>query len=146
MRGLNKAPMEVIFGPVCWLGPKGADMTEAEHRTVAVVDDDLAVRDSLRLLLEVLGYTVEIFASAAEFLLANVRHFACLILDHHMPNMTGLELARRLRADGAVIPILLITGSPSPTIAARAAELGIKLNDKPPTEEALIDFINTARP
>ena len=68
-------------------------MTEAEHRTVAVVDDDLAVRDSLRLLLEVVGYTVEIFASAAEFLQANVRHFACLILDHHMPNMTGLELA-----------------------------------------------------
>ena len=76
-------------------------MTEAERRTVAVVDDDHAVRDSLRFLLEVIGYTVEIFASAAEFLQANVRHFACLILDHHMPNMTGLELAGRLRADGA---------------------------------------------
>ena len=120
-------------------------MTEVECRTVAVVDDDLAVRDLLRLLLEVLGYTVEIFASAAEFLQANVRHFACLILDHHMPNMTGLELARRLRTDGAVIPILLITGSPLPNIAASAAELGIKLIDKPPTEEALIDFINTRR-
>ena len=120
-------------------------MTEAERRTVAVVDDDLAVRDSLRFLLEVIGYTVEIFASAAEFLQANVRHFACLILDHHMPNMTGLELARRLRADGAVIPILLITGSPSPTIAASAAELGIEVLDKPPGEEALIDFINGAR-
>ena len=86
-------------------------MTEAERRTVAVVDDDHAVRESLRFLLEVIGYTVEIFASAAEFLQANVQHFACLILDHHMPNMTGLELAQRLRADGAVIPILLITGS-----------------------------------
>ena len=62
-----------------------------------------------------------------------------------MPNMTGLELAGRLRADGAVIPILLITGSPSPTIAASAAELGIKVLDKPPSEEALIDFINAAR-
>ncbi len=121
-------------------------MTEAERRTVAVVDDDLAVRDSLRLLLEVVGYTVEIFASAAEFLRANVRHFACLILDHHMPNMTGLELARRLRADGAVIPILLITGSPSPTIAASAAELGIEVLDSPPGEEALIHFINAAQP
>ena len=121
-------------------------MTEAERRTVAVVDDDQAVRDSLRFLLEVIGYTVEIFASAAEFLQANVRHFACLILDHHMPNMTGLELARRLRADGAVIPILLITGSPSPTIAASAAELGIEVLDKPPGEEALIHFINATRP
>ena len=68
-------------------------MTEAERRTVAVVDDDLAVRDSLRFLLEVMGYPVELFASAAEFLQANVPDFACLILDHHMPNMTGLELA-----------------------------------------------------
>ena len=120
-------------------------MTEAEHRTVAVVDDDQAVRDLLRFLLEVIGYTVEIFASAAEFLQANVRHFACLILDHHMPNMTGLELAGRLRDNGAFIPILLITGSPSPTITARAVELGVKLIDKPPSEEALIDFINSAR-
>ena len=112
---------------------------------MAVVDDDLAVRDSLRFLLEVIGYPVEIFASAAEFLRANVQHFACLILDHHMPNMTGLELARRLRADGAVIPILLITGSPAPTIAASAAELGIEVLDKPPGEEALIDFIDATR-
>ncbi len=121
-------------------------MTEAEHHTVAVVDDDQAVCDLLRVLLEVIGYPVEIFASAPEFLRANVRHFACLILDHHMPNMTGLELARRLRADGTVIPILLITGLPSPTIAASAAELGIKVLDKPPSEEALIEFINGARP
>ena len=62
-----------------------------------------------------------------------------------MPNMTGLELAGRLRADGALIPILLITGSPSPTITARAARLGIKLIDKPPSDEALIDFINGTR-
>ena len=121
-------------------------MTEAERRMVAVVDDDQAVRDLLRLLLEVIGYSVEIFASAAEFLRANVHHFACLILDHHMPNMTGLELARRLRADGAVIPILLITGSPSPTIAASAAELSIEVLDKPPGEEALIEFIDATRP
>ena len=117
-------------------------MTEAEHRTVAVVDDDQAVRDLLGFLLEVIGYTVEIFASAAEFLRANVRHFTCLILDHHMPNMTGLELARRLRADGAVIPILLITGSRSSAIVASAAKLGIKVLDKPPGEEALIEFVN----
>ena len=121
-------------------------MTEAERRTVAIVDDDHAVRDSLGFLLEVIGYTVELFASAAEFLQANVRDFACLILDHHMPNMTGLELAGRLRADGALIPILLITGSPSPTIIARAAGLCIKVIDKPPSDEALIDFINAARP
>jgi two-component system, LuxR family, response regulator FixJ len=63
-----------------------------------------------------------------------------------MPNLTGLELARKLRADGAAIPILLITGSPSPLMTASAAELGIKILDKPPGEEALIGFINSARP
>ncbi len=120
-------------------------MTEAEWRTVAVVDDDHAVRDSLRFLLEVIGYPVQIFPSAADFLQANVRHFACLILDHHMPNMTGLELARKLRANGAAIPILLITGSPAPVMTAGAAELGIKILDKPPDEEALIDFIDATR-
>jgi FixJ family two-component response regulator len=62
-----------------------------------------------------------------------------------MPNMTGLELARRLRGDGAVIPILLVTGSPSLTLTASAAKLGIKVADKPPSDEALIDFINATR-
>jgi two-component system, LuxR family, response regulator FixJ len=120
-------------------------MTKAERRAVAIVDDDYAVRDSLRFLLQIVGYTTETFASAAEFLQANVRHFACLILDHHMPNMSGLELAERLRADGAVIPILLITGSPSLPITGRATELGISVLDKPPSEEVLIDFIDATR-
>ena len=100
-------------------------MAEAEQRKVAVVDDDDAVRDSLQFLLEVAGHSVEIFASAAEFLKANVQHFFCLILDHHMPKMTGLQLAEKLRVGGAAIPILLITGLSSPAIIARAAELGI---------------------
>ena len=63
-----------------------------------------------------------------------------------MPNMTGLELAEKLRADGAVIPILLITGSPSPAIVARAAELDIwRVLEKPPSDDDLINFINTNR-
>src|SRR6185295_13117940 len=99
------------------------NVTEAERRKVAIVDDDLAVRESLRFLLEITGHTVETFASAAEFLAANTEHLACLILDHPMPAMTGLELTERLRTDGIGIPILLITGSPSPEIVARAAEL-----------------------
>ncbi len=121
-------------------------MAEAERRKVAVVDDDDAVRDSLRFLLEVAGHTVEAFASAAEFLKAEMRHMTCLILDHHMPHMTGLQLAERLRADGVNIPILLVTGSPSPAIVARAAELGIdRVLEKPPGEDDLLDFVNATR-
>ena len=121
-------------------------MTEAERRTVAIVDDDYAVRDSLHFLLEVMKHPVETFASAAEFLKADRRHLACVILDHHMPRMTGLELAERLWADDAAIPILLITGSSTPSIVARAAEVGIdRVLEKPPSDEDLLDFISATR-
>jgi FixJ family two-component response regulator len=119
-------------------------MTEVELRKVAIVDDDVAVRDSLRFLLEVLGYSVETFASAAEFLTATIANLACLILDNHMPEMSGLELVERLRAGGNGLPILLVTGSSSPAIVSRAAELGVsKVLDKPPGEGDLLDFIAT---
>jgi FixJ family two-component response regulator len=96
--------------------------------------------------LEVAGHVVETFASAADFLKSEVKHLACLILDHHMPHMTGLELAERLRADGSAIPILLITGLPSPAIVARAAELGIsRVLAKPFDEGDLPEFVNAHR-
>ena len=121
-------------------------MVEVKQPTIAVVDDDAAVRDSLRFLLEVIGHQAATFASAAEFLKAEMQWLGCLILDHHMPEMTGLELAERLRTDGASIPILLITGSPSPSIVARAAELGIdRVLEKPATEEDLLDFVNATQ-
>ena len=101
--------------------------------------------NSLQFLLEVIGHPVETFASAAEFLKAEVHRPACPILDHHMPVMTGLELAERLRADGSGIPILLITGSPSPTIVTRAAEAAINwVLEKPATEGDLLDFIDAS--
>jgi two-component system response regulator FixJ len=121
-------------------------MSEAERRKVAILDDDDAVRASLRFLLEAMGHTVETFASAVEFLNAEFRHLACLILGYHMPHMTGLELAETLRAEGARMPILLITGAPSSAIVARAAELGIeRVLDKLPSDQDLLDFINATR-
>ncbi len=113
---------------------------------VAVVDDDPAVLDSLRFLLEVVGHRVATYASAAAFLADRATRHPCLILDHHMPQMTGLELAAKLRTAGEAIPVLLITGSPSPAIVARAAELGIeKVLEKPPDENDLLSFVNTHR-
>ena len=89
------------------------------------------------------GTLLKSFASAAEFLNSDIKLHACLILDNHMPLMTGLELAAKLRADGAGIPILLITGSPSPAIRARAAELGInRVLEKPLADVDLLDFIS----
>ena len=118
----------------------------ARDGKVAIVDNDQAVRDSLRLLLDIMGYPADVFDSAANFLAADARSFTCLILDHHMPNMTGLQLAEQLRAYGDSLPIMLITGSPSLDIISRAAELGIaRVLEKPPSEEDLSAFIEASR-
>jgi FixJ family two-component response regulator len=125
---------------------KEADVTNSERRRVAIVDDDHGVRESLRFLLEVAGHSVETFASAADFLAFEIKHLSCLILDHHMPPMNGLELAERLRAGGSVIPILLITGLPSPSMVARAAALGIaRVLAKPFDDTELLEFVKTHR-
>src|SRR5277367_848135 len=116
-------------------------MTDNRNGAVAVVDDDPGVLDSLKFLLEAAGHTVAAYASAAAFLCDRATRVACLILDHHMPEMTGLELVAQLRGEGARMPVLLTTGSPSPAIVARAAELGIeKVLEKPLDEDDLLSF------
>jgi FixJ family two-component response regulator len=78
---------------------------------VYVVDDDEAVRDSLRWLLEANRYQVACFAGADEFLASyDTTRTACLILDVRMPGMSGLELQEQLVARGVNLPILFITG------------------------------------
>ena len=119
-------------------------MTGVTGQIIAVVDDDDAVRDSLRFFLETLDHPVMTFASGREFLAHDGSGLACLILDHHMPEMTGLQLAEQLRAGGSRLPILLITGLPSPSIVARAAELGIeRVLEKPPNEDDVLEFIKS---
>jgi two-component system, LuxR family, response regulator FixJ len=119
-------------------------VTEARRKRVAIVEDDDGVRDSLQFLLEIAGHVVEAFASAATFLKADIDEMACVIADHHMPHMTGLDLVERLRANGIGIPVLLVTGALSPAIVARATELGVeRVLEKPPDEQALLDFINS---
>jgi CheY-like chemotaxis protein len=121
-------------------------MTKVEQPVIGIVNDEAAVRESLRFLLEVAGHAVETFASAAELLEAETQELACVILDHHMQHMTGLDLAERLRADGLGVPIILITGSPSSTILLRAAELGIdRVLEKPVNYENLHGFANATR-
>jgi two-component system, LuxR family, response regulator FixJ len=131
-----------VFGLPFRPKPKGSNMSKAHRGKIAIVDDDAAVRDSLRLLLEILGHPAETFESAAKFLKADVQDFPCLISDYRMPYMTGLDLAARLRADGANIPILLIADWPTPAILARAAEVGInRVLEKPTSDVDLLDFI-----
>jgi two-component system response regulator FixJ len=110
-------------------------------RAVGVIDDDPAVLDSFRFMLEVAGYRVLTFRSALDFLAHTANLPCCLILDQQMPDLTGLELVERLRSDGIVLPILLVTAWPSPVLVARAAELGIEgVIEKPPNEGDILGF------
>ena len=118
-------------------------MSKSEARMVAVVDDDEAVRDSLRFLLESVGFEVSLYASAREFLCAaKPDEIGCLVLDQHMPDQTGLQLVSRLRDVGSAVPVALITGSPSPDLVERAKLLGVKtVLEKPLADELLLDFV-----
>lgn len=109
---------------------------------VALVDDDLAVLESLKFLLETAGYTVAAYNSATAFLADRTASPACLIVDQHMASMSGLELIAHLRQRATGVPALMITGSPSASIFARANELGVAVLEKPLTEAELLTFID----
>src|SRR6185369_14842246 len=92
---------------------------------VSVVDDDRFFRESMCRLMRSLGYTVDIFSSAAEFIASpRLAETACLIADIHMPSMTGLELYRRLIKGGHAIPTILVTAFPNDVDQARALSDG----------------------
>jgi len=140
-----------IMVPIQSCGTPAAQPTLAwegmiEHRpcAVAVVDDDPEVLESFRFVLELAGFVVHTYGSAASFLASSEPAPHCLILDHHMPAMTGLELARALRARGSDVPVVLITAAPSPAIVAKASELGIvRVLEKPPSADELIRYVGS---
>ena len=79
--------------------------------TVFIVDDDDAVRSSLRLLLKSVGLSAVAYPSARDFLAAwNPEQPSCLVLDVRMPGMSGLELQEELNRRGAIVPVIFITG------------------------------------
>lgn len=121
-------------------------MTANPAASIYVIDDDEVVRDSLKALLEVRGYTVREFESGAEFLSAAPDMAGCcVILDVHMPGMTGVELLRRIRARSQAVPTILITGRRDGQIQAQADELGaIALLDKPLAHGLLFGAIEQA--
>lgn len=111
---------------------------------VAVVDDDDAVRNSIRFLLEMANYTVRAYNSPARLLTDGWDSLDCLVVDQHMPGITGLEVLTRLRGEGAGLPAVLITGSISADLERRAVELGARVLVKPLVEDDLLAFIAQA--
>jgi len=114
--------------------------------TVFVVDDDQAMRNSLKWLIESVGVQVESFASADEFLVQYQpgRH-GCLVLDVRMPGMSGLDLQEQLAQQNINIPVVIITGHGDVPMAVRAMKSGaIDFIEKPFNDEVLLDAIRRA--
>lgn len=113
---------------------------------VCVIDDDDAVRDSLQVLLESHGYAVHEFPSAECFLAHSDEAPPCMVLvvDQHMPGMTGLELLELLRSRGHTTPALIVTGRIDAEITIRAKRLGIIVLQKPLGHGVLVDSIEAA--
>jgi two-component system response regulator FixJ len=105
-----------------------------------VVDDDLGVLNSLRFLLETDGFDVGAFRSGLALLNAAASNGAdCFVIDYKMPNMSGIDLAKRLRKRGINTPIILVTGYPDEDILAKATAAGIHhVLMKPHLEESLV--------
>jgi len=93
---------------------------------ISIVDDDQPYRESMRKLIMLLGYTVEAFPSAADFVASRVvPETACLVADVHMPGMTGVELHRHLVDAGYAIPTILVTAYPDEVVRDQALKDGV---------------------
>ena len=115
-----------------------------DEPTVFVVDDDQAVRDSLRWLVESVGHKVRTYGSAQAFFDAYDPHQpGCLVLDVRMPGASGIEMQEHLRNTGAEIPIIVITGHADVATAVRAMKAGaVDFIEKPFSDQLLLDHIH----
>lgn len=118
----------------------------AENATIFILDDDEAVRDSLSMLIESAGYKAEAFASAREFLARSpFPPRVCLLLDVHMPEMSGLQLQDELARRGLKLPVIVMTGQADVPVAVRAMKAGaLDFIEKPFPDEIMLESIRNA--
>ena len=118
----------------------------ARMSLISIVDDDVALRNSLDDLIRSNGFRTQGFASAEEFMGSNqARDTACLILDVRMPGMNGLDLQRQIVATNWRIPIIFVTAHANDDARARALKGGaVAFLYKPFREEELLDAIGAA--
>jgi two-component system, LuxR family, response regulator FixJ len=113
---------------------------------VHVIDDDPAIRDSLCFLLETADLKAKAYESAVAFLEALPEvGGGCVITDVRMPEMTGIELVRRLKASGFSLPIVMITGHADVPLAVEAMKAGVAdFIEKPFNDEVLLSAVHAA--
>jgi FixJ family two-component response regulator len=112
---------------------------------IVVVDDDAAVRGSLKFALEIEGFAVRTYPKGAD-LLDDLRlaDCACFIIDQKLPGMNGLDVVAELRKGHIAAPVILITSAPNNMVQQRAAQAGVPIVEKPLLGNALIDRVRYA--
>jgi len=115
-------------------------------KTIFVVDDDKAVRDSLSWLISSVGLHVETFGSAQDFLdVYDPTRPGCLLVDVRMPGMSGLELQKRLAENPHCLPVIVVTGHGDVQMAVRAMKDGaFDFIEKPYNDQILLDLVQKA--
>ena len=118
----------------------------ADGSVVMIVDDDDSMRRAARRLVKSFGLGVDTFASAEDFLASGrLAETACLVLDVHMPGLSGIELQSKLIAEGHRIPVIFITAFADEKTQARALEAGAYAYlIKPFDEDDLLEGIRRA--
>ena len=122
-------------------------MSDTDNDIVYIVDDDPAVRDSLKLLLESHGLSVREFGGASGFLSGyEPGTGTCLILDLHLPMVSGLALMKIMKGRGVNLPVIAMTANADDYLLSRALQEGaVAFLDKPTGEHALMEAISKAR-
>mgnify|MGYP000097046708 FL=1 len=117
-----------------------------DDKTIFVVDDDKAVRDSLSWLISSVGLHVETFGSAQDFLdVYDPTRPGCLLVDVRMPGMSGLELQKRLAENPHCLPVIVVTGHGDVQMAVRAMKDGaFDFIEKPYNDQILLDLVQKA--
>lgn len=117
-----------------------------ENLPIFVVEDDIAVQDSLRALLESANFDVETFATGSSFLDAvGDKRDGCVILDIDLPDISGLEVLDRLRRAGVDLPVILITGRLDLMPQSQLSDItAIALLEKPMRDDLLLETIELA--
>jgi two-component system response regulator FixJ len=118
----------------------------SDKTVIHVIDDDLAMRDSLAFLLDVNGYEPALYESAGAFLKERaLATLNCIVSDIRMPDMNGLDLVRKLKSEGSTCPVILITGHGDVALAVEAMKAGaVDFIEKPFDDEALLGAIRSA--
>ena len=117
----------------------------AQPPVVFIVDDDPAVCSSLKFSLELEGFVVRAYGSAAELFQADdFSACDCFVVDQRMPGMSGMELIAKLRDQKVMTPSILLISHPNLALSARAATAKVPIVEKPLLGNALVDRIREA--